>query len=221
MKTTEIIRQIISGNEEFTKSHTDTYYSSYDHIQTPYITLISCSDSRVPSNAILPDTVNRVFKIENIGNQVLSTEGSLDYGIYHLKTPLLIIMGHSDCGAIKAYMRGFSEESYNIKRELDFIRPVIKNDFDESQFALELSHNIERNIDYQVNIACKKYKDLITENKLVVMGLYYDFLNDFNKGKGRTIIVNVNKKKDIEEISKLPYFEMITEEEKQFFVGRI
>lgn len=132
-----------------------------------------------------------------------------------------MIMGHSDCGAIKAYMRGFNEESYNIKRELDFIRPVIKNEFDESHFAQELSHNIERNIDYQVNIACKKYKDLILQNKLIVMGIYYDFLNDFNKGKGRIIIVNVNKKKDVEEIAKLPYFEMITEEEKQFFVGRI
>lgn len=132
-----------------------------------------------------------------------------------------MVMGHSDCGAIKAYMRGFNEESYNIKRELDFIRPIIKNEFDESQFAKELSHTIERNIDYQVNIACKKYRDLISQNKLIVMGIYYDFLNDFNKGKGRIIIVNVNKKKDVEEISKLPYFELITEEEKQYFVGRI
>lgn len=221
METSEIIRQIISGNQEFVSSRNDDYYSSYDHIQTPYITLISCSDSRVPANAILPDTVNRIFKIENIGNQVLSTEGSVDYGIYHLKTPVLMIMGHSDCGAIKAYMKGFSEESYNIKRELDFIRPVINSSYDEKNFKEELSYNIERNIDYQVNIAYKKFKDIVNQNKLVIIGAFYDFTNDFNKGKGRVIIVNVNKKKNIDDIVKMPYFEMISEEEKKVFTGRI
>ena len=221
METSEIISQIISGNKEFTSSHLDNYFLAHETKQNPYITLVSCSDSRVPSTAIMPDTVNRVFTIENIGNQILSTEGSVDYGIYHLKTPVLMIMGHSDCGAIKAYMHGFNEESYNIKHELDFFRPVINAHEDEKDFQKVLSHNIERNIDYQVNIAFKKYKDLVQLNKLVIIGAYYDFTNDFEKGKGRIIFVNVNKKKDVEEIIKTPYFENISEVEKQYFIGRI
>jgi carbonic anhydrase len=221
MQTSEIIRQIISGNIEFTNSHIESYFTSHEQKQTPYITLVSCSDSRVPSTAIMPDTVNRVFTIENIGNQILSTEGSVDYGIFHLKTPVLMIMGHSDCGAIKAYMHGFSEESYNIKRELDFFRPIINAHEGEHDFHQVLSFNIERNIDYQVSIAYKKYKDLIIQNKLVIIGAYYDFLNDFNKGKGRIIFVNVNKKKEVGEIIKTPFFENISEAEKQFFIGRI
>jgi len=221
MQTSEIIRQIISGNKEFTSSHLESYFKSHEEKQTPYITLVSCSDSRVPSTAIMPDTVNRVFTIENIGNQILSTEGSVDYGIYHLKTPVLMIMGHSDCGAIKAYMHGFSEETYNIKRELDFFRPIINAHEDEKDFKKVLSHNIERNIDYQVSIAFKKYKDLVQQNKLVIIGAYYDFLNDFDKGKGRIIFVNVNKKKDVDEIIKTPFFEDVSEVEKQYFIGRI
>lgn len=221
METSEIISQIISGNKEFTSSHLDNYFLEHESKQNPYITLVSCSDSRVPSTAIMPDTVNKIFTIENIGNQILSTEGSVDYGIYHLKTPVLMIMGHSDCGAIKAYMHGFNEESYNIKHELDFFRPVINSHEDEKDFRKVLSHNIERNIDYQVNIAFKKYKDLVQLNKLVIIGAYYDFTNDFEKGKGRIIFVNVNKKKDVEEIIKTPYFENISEVEKQYFIGRI
>jgi carbonic anhydrase len=219
MKTSEIIRQIISGNEEFISSHNEEYYLSHEGKQTPYITLISCSDSRVPGNAIMPDTVNKIFTVENIGNQVLSTEGSVDYGIYHLSTPLLVILGHSDCGAIKAYMSGFHEEYYNIKRELDFMRPIIKKDDEDFQKAL--SHNIERNIDYQVNIAYKKYKELVIENKLTIVGAYYDFANDFGKGRGKVIIVNVNKEKDIEDIVKMPMFMSLTADEKQYFIGRI
>jgi carbonic anhydrase len=130
-------------------------------------------------------------------------------------------MGHSDCGAIKAYMHGFSEETYNIKRELDFFRPVIHSHEEEEDYKKVLSHNIERNIDYQVSIAYKKYKDLVLEHKLVIIGAYYDFTNDFDKGKGRIIFVNVNKKKDVEEIVKTPYFAHISEVEKQYFVGRI
>ena len=103
----EIVAQIVLGNNYFTQTHPQEYFESFSLEQKPYITLVTCSDSRVPLNSLLPDTSNKVFSIQNIGNQILSTEGSVDYGIYHLKTPLLFFLGHSDCGAIKAYLKGF------------------------------------------------------------------------------------------------------------------
>jgi carbonic anhydrase len=221
MEITTIINQLISGNKIFTTSHLENYFTALEEKQNPYITLVSCSDSRVPTNAIMPDTVNRVFTIQNIGNQILSTEGSIDYGIYNLQTPVLMIMGHSDCGAIKAYMNGFGNETFNIKQELDFLRPIINNHSSEEDFNKLLSLNIERNVDYQVNIAFKKYKDLVRNDKLVIVGAYYDFTNDFQKGKGRIIFVNVNKKKEVEEIVKTPFFTHLTPQEKQYFIGRI
>ncbi|MCK7460976.1 MAG: hypothetical protein MZU84_02360 [Sphingobacterium sp.] len=99
----EIVAQIVLGNNYFTQTHPHEYFESFSYEQKPYITLVTCSDSRVPLNSLMPDTSNKVFSIQNIGNQILSTEGSVDYGIYHLKTPLLFFLGHSDCGAIKAY----------------------------------------------------------------------------------------------------------------------
>jgi carbonic anhydrase len=169
----------------------------------------------------MPDTSNKVFSIQNIGNQILSTEGSVDYGIYHLKTPLLMFLGHSDCGAIKAYLKGFDRETYGIKHELDFLRPVIKDQLKDFDFDKLHTRVIEKNLDYQVNIACKKYKDLIIADELTVMAGFYDFSGEFGKGLGTIVIVNVNKHKGINEIYAMPAFTNLTREQKEIHIGRL
>jgi sulfate permease, SulP family len=217
----EIVAQIVLGNNYFTQTHPPEYFESFSYEQKPYITLVTCSDSRVPLNSLMPDTSNKVFSIQNIGNQILSTEGSVDYGIYHLKTPLLFFLGHSDCGAIKAYLKGFDEEIYNIKHELDFLQPTIKESSEHMDFAKLHSHVVEKNLDYQVNIACKKYKDLILSGKLTVMAGVYDFKGEYSRGKGDIIIVNVNKHKDAEEMRNLPLFESLSLSQKKLHIGRL
>ena len=217
----EIVAQIVLGNNYFTQTHPHEYFESFSLEQKPYITLVTCSDSRVPLNSLMPDTSNKVFSIQNIGNQILSTEGSVDYGIYHLKTPMLFFLGHSDCGAIRAYLKGFDDETYNIKHELDFLRPSIKeletaNDFERLQ-----THIIEKNLDYQVNIAVKKYKDLVQSGALTVIAGFYDFRGEFGKGHGDIVIVNVNKHKDVEEMRNLPLFDMLSKAQKELHIGRL
>jgi carbonic anhydrase len=221
MKIQEIISQIVEGNNSFTKSHPEEYFESFKIEQRPYITLVTCSDSRVPLNALMSDTSNKVFSIQNIGNQILSTEGSVDYGIYHLKTPLLMFLGHSDCGAIKAYLKGFEKESFGIKHELDFLRPIINDHISVMDFDKLHAHVIEKNLDYQVNIACKKYKDLIHSGELTVIAGFYDFRGDFGKGMGTIIIVNVNKHKDIVVMHNMPVFANLTMKQKELHIGRL
>ncbi len=217
----EIVAQIVLGNNYFTQTHPREYFESFEYEQKPFLTLVTCSDSRVPLNSLMPDTSNKVFTIKNIGNQILSTEGSVDYGIYHLKTPMLMFLGHSDCGAIKAYLEGFDDESFNIKHELDFLRPSIKEMATTKDFKKLHSHIIEKNLDYQVNIACKKYKDLITEGKLVIMAGFYDFKGEFGKGMGDIVIVNVNKTKKQEELRNLPLFGNLSKLQKELHIGRL
>jgi carbonic anhydrase len=217
----EIITQIILGNNYFTQTHPREYFESFSFEQKPYITLVTCADSRVPLNSLMPDTSNKVFTIQNIGNQILSTEGSVDYGIYHLKTPILFFLGHSDCGAIKAYLKGFDDEIYNIKHELDFLRPTIRETQTIKDFDKLHSHIIEKNLDYQVNIACKKYKDLIQEEKLTVMAAIYDFKGEFGKGMGDIVIVNVNKIKDVSQMHDLPLFGYLSKAQKELHIGRL
>jgi sulfate permease, SulP family len=218
--TPEIITQIVLGNNYFTQTHPKEYFESFSVDQKPYITLVTCADSRVPLNALMPDTSNKVFSIQNIGNQILSTEGSVDYGIYHLKTPLLFFLGHSDCGAIKAYLKGFGNEADSIKHELDFLRPTIKETTGQDPEKLH-TRIIEKNLDYQVNIACKKYKDLIAAGQLTVMAGFYDFKGEFGKGMGDIVIVNVNRHKDVDELRNLPLFSFLSKAQKELHIGRL
>lgn len=217
----EIVAQIILGNNYYTETHPPEYFESFSYEQKPYITLVTCSDSRVPINSLMPDTSNRVFSIQNIGNQVLSTEGSVDYGIYHLRTALLFFLGHSDCGAIKAYLEGFDDESYNIKHELDFLRPSIKEKESIHDFEKLHSLMVEKNLDYQVNIAYKKYRKLVQNGELIIMAGFYDFKGEYGRGNGDIVIVNVNKEKDVEGMRKLPLFDILSKHQKELHIGRL
>ena len=89
MNPGNIIKEIINSNNDFVKTHDEDYFRPHMVSQSPFITLVSCSDSGVQPGALLKDTINRIFEINNIGNQILTSEGSVDYGVYHLHTPYL------------------------------------------------------------------------------------------------------------------------------------
>jgi len=80
---------------------------------------------------------------------------------------------------------------------------------------------IEKNLDYQVNIACKKYKDLVNSGDLTVMAGFYDFNGEYGKGKGDIVIVNVNKQKDVEALRNLPIFSYLSSPQKELHIGRL
>src|SRR5580765_5775321 len=71
--------------------------------QHPYATILSCSDSRVPPELVFDAGFGELFIIRVAGN-VLSPEvaGSLQYAGRHLHTPLFVVLGHTNCGAVGA-----------------------------------------------------------------------------------------------------------------------
>jgi carbonic anhydrase len=98
-KTT--LKQLVEGNIRYVEKHS----SEFEHLkskQTPKVALLTCCDSGVPQNLFDIDGLNEIFTIKNIGNQFRNSEGSVKYPILHLNTTLLIVMGHTGCGAIKA-----------------------------------------------------------------------------------------------------------------------
>jgi carbonic anhydrase len=187
----DIIRGIIESNSSFVSACGEAYFKPHMAAQHPRITLVACCDSRVQPVVIEPDPIDKVFTIETIGNQMASAQGSVDYGILHLHTPVLLIMGHTDCGAIKAFMKGYDKENDAIKGELDNLKASLPapggGSFDE-----ELMRNIQANVMSQVGAALERYRSLVDEGKLTVVGAVYDFTNAMCKGFGRVVIVNVN-----------------------------
>ena len=120
----KILNELATDNSGFVAARKQDYFAPHMNGQSPVVTLVACSDSRVQSTALFADPIGKVFTIENIGNQLASCEGSVDYGILHLKTPILMILGHVDCGAIKAHAGDYQGEPHPIRKELDSLDPA-------------------------------------------------------------------------------------------------
>jgi carbonic anhydrase len=191
MDVLKLIQTIISDNRKFLEKHCVNDFKIISKGQNPDITLVTCSDSRVQNSFFSKDSINKIFVVRNLGNQVTTNLGAVEYGILHLKTPILLIVGHSDCGAVKAFFADYSNEPDGIKSELDNFNQVYKGKNDDS-----LVENIIKNIDYQVSFSIKRFEKKVNSGELLVIGAYCDFSNDLNRCAGKLNILNINGKKN-------------------------
>lgn len=94
--------------------------------QAPLVTLLTCSDSRVPAEIIFDRGVGEIFTVRVAGNVADTDEvATIEYGVGHLHTPLLLVMGHTHCGAVGAVAKG-SELHGLIPELVDNIRPAVE-----------------------------------------------------------------------------------------------
>lgn len=176
------LNNLFEANKKFRDNNKDEFFQQFQEEQSPVATIVKCSDSRVQMDSFDENPHNRLFTIRNIGNQITNSQGSVDFGIRILKTPLLLIVGHSNCGAVKAAITNTQTNISAIDKDLSTIKLKSKN----------LKEAIIENINHQVSRALLKYEDLIDKGSLVVIGAVYDFKNDFNCGKGSVVLINVN-----------------------------
>jgi carbonic anhydrase len=207
-KATNTIQNMIETNNTHVKNLSTQNLSAMLKKQTPSMTVLMCSDSRVQNESLSTASMNNMFLIRNIGNQLETANGSVEYGIRHLHTPVLLIMGHSGCGAIQASMADFREESKHIRAELVSLETNPKQSLDE---------NVLNNIHHQVSYALKKFHDLVSTDKLVIVGAVYDIQNTFGDGNGRLIIININNKTESEDIKNDPHLEGV---QNLFLLGK-
>jgi len=112
MSADDALERLLAGNERFLRGDARLPAFHPEHLadiargQTPYATLIGCSDSRVSPEHIFDAGLGELFVIRVAGN-VFSPEvvGSLQYAVAHLRTPLVVVLGHEGCGAVHAAMR--------------------------------------------------------------------------------------------------------------------
>ncbi|NWG87750.1 MAG: carbonic anhydrase [Hydrogenophilaceae bacterium] len=189
-----IMQNLGQDNRNFMRTHKAAYFKPFVDGQHPRATVITCADSRVHSHAFDATPDGDLFMIRNIGNQISTAEGSVEFGIHHLHTPLLLIVGHSACGAIKAAAADYSGESGPIKNELDSIQ-IPKGESGMSSILLNV-HN-------QVKYAMAKFEEKVISGELVIVGAIYDFRDDLKQGQGKLAIVNVNGETDAKKLGQL------------------
>jgi carbonic anhydrase len=147
--------------------------------QHPFATVLTCSDSRVSPELIFDRGLGEIFVVRTAGNVVDPIAiGSIEYGVEHLNTPLLVIMGHQFCGAVKAAYETKGAPEGNIGAILKKIMPAVKKakaekGDDTAKMNAAVQENV-RNVDKELLAKSKILKELVHEGKLkIVLAEYY------------------------------------------------
>lgn len=194
----QLLQQMVDVNVRFKDKFHSVLSESSLKKQTPHATVVMCSDSRVDMDILSDTPSGEMFVIRNIGNQLSTAYGSVEYGVEHLKTQLLVIVGHSKCGAIKAAMTDYHDESKHIRAELNSLKADPKD---------SLNTNIVDNVQMQVKTALKTFAKKVKSGEVVVLGMIYDMHNDFKYGSGQLILVSLNGESDPKVLASNQYLE--------------
>lgn len=155
--------------------------------QEPMATVLTCSDSRVPPVKIFDQGLGDLFVIRVAGNIVNDhVMGSIEYAVCHLHTPLVIVMGHSNCGAVSAVADGAKLEGHMASLG-PAIQSAIKN---VQELEGELKENATRELAKTMSRFIANSEpiifDLVTSGKVKVVPAYYDLVTgkvEFLNGK--------------------------------------
>lgn len=150
------LKALEEGNERFVRG-TRTYphldaarrHDTAIHGQHPYAAVVACSDSRVPVEELMGAGIGDIFVIRVAGNVCMTDEtGSVDYAVAHLHVPLVVVLGHTECGAVTAAVN-HSPEHGSITRLLAHIdEPIqkVRLEHPELEGDALLNASIEANV---------------------------------------------------------------------------
>jgi carbonic anhydrase len=144
--------------------------------QHPFAIIVGCSDSRVPPEVLFDQGIGDLFVVRTAG-QVMDdvTIGSIEYAVEHLNVPLIVVLGHDACGAVKATIEGGTAPGH-LGSLVEFIKPAVdeaKASGNESQL-LNSSIDINvRNIVNELSATKPILSSKIKEGKLKIVGARY------------------------------------------------
>jgi carbonic anhydrase len=183
---TEARLRLLKGNERFVAGQ-----SVHDHSnkewrkrlttgQKPFATILGCSDSRVPLELVFDQGFGDLFVIRVAGNVVSSdVVGSLEYAWYHLHVPLLVVLGHEECGAVTAALDSklnLAKEPERIETLIRMIEPGLK-DIDLKQSPEKrLSAAVKANVRWSMTQLAEfpEIKRALADKNFQMIGAVYD-----------------------------------------------
>lgn len=152
--------------------------------QEPFAIILGCSDSRVPAEIVFDQGLGDLFVIRVAGNIVASSQiGSVEFAAERFGTPLVVVLGHSRCGAVTATLEELTRpretQSRNLRSIVDRIRPSV-----EVLLATELKHDPEALMRHAVRANVRAsanqlrhgspvLEQLILKDELLVVGAEY------------------------------------------------
>ena len=172
------LAQLMEGNKRFTsgrmtgheqdlailKQHTEAK-------QEPFAAVLSCADSRVPVELAFDQTIGHVFVTRVAGNLVTpEIIGSLEYGAAVLGTKVIVVMGHSNCGAVKATIQG-KEVPGQISSLFPHIQPAVDQAGNDLVAATKANAKIQASLLRQASTVIA---GMVKSGAVKVTSAYYD-----------------------------------------------
>lgn len=147
--------------------------------QTPFASVLSCADSRVPPEVVFHTGLGDLFVVRAAGQVTdRSVLASLEYAAEHLHSPLIVVMGHESCGAVKAAMDTPATKSLGVNLDylLKAIRPSVAAAASEPEAArlrMAILKNIEESINDVID-GSPLLKKMLDDGEIGVVGAYYE-----------------------------------------------
>lgn len=176
---------LVEGNKRFV----DNLSSDHDHLeminetregQYPFAVILSCMDSRTSAELIFDQGLGDLFSIRVAGNIVNDDiVGSIEYAVKYVGTKVLMVLGHTECGAIKSAKQGV--EDGNITGLLKRIQPAISKsmltDGDAHDFHDKVAYaNVENSLE-EILTRSEIVRDMFKSGEIGIVGGVYNIEN--------------------------------------------
>ena len=188
MTPEEALALLIEGNERFSSNQTEQkdlrkLVDLTQHAQHPFAAILSCSDSRAPTEFIFDQALGDIFSVRLAGNIASNKAiGSLEFACKYLGSKLVVVLGHSGCGAVQAACDGY--KGGHIGEITDLIQPAVERELTEvdnraSSNKAFLAKVCELNVDVQIRqilLASPTLQELLAKKQIGLVGGVYDLV---------------------------------------------
>src|SRR5580692_9517376 len=172
------LQELMNGNQRFTSDHLTSFEADLrilkqntEEKQEPFAAVLSCADSRVPVELIFDQTIGHIFVARLAGNVATSEIiASLEYGAAVLGTRVILVMGHGNCGAVKATIQA-KEVPGQISALYPHIQPAVDQAGSNLEAATKANAKIQAALLRQASTVIAGF---VKEAKLKVVAGYYD-----------------------------------------------
>jgi carbonic anhydrase len=172
------LQQLMDGNRRFTEGRMTSFDEDLDILkaktveqQEPFAAVLSCADSRVPVELIFDQSIGHVFVTRVAGNIATSAIiASLEYGVAVLGTKAIMVLGHANCGAVKASIDAKAAPG-QISALYPYIRPAVDQAGANLEAAIKANANIQASLLRQSSPVLAEH---IKQNQLKIVAGYYD-----------------------------------------------
>lgn len=188
MSPKEALDILIEGNQRFINNYqSDKDFQSLVQItkekQHPFASILSCSDSRAPTELLFDQALGDVFSVRLAGNIASDKAiGSIEFSTKYLGAKLVVVMGHTSCGAVKAACDDFKDG--HIGEIINFIKPSIRyektvtNKTDRCSANPDFVEKINRlNVKHQIETIIRQsdiIDDMLENKQIAIVGAVYD-----------------------------------------------